>query len=92
MITFIIKHRYALIIISFLLWITFFDSSNLLATRKLLKEKEMLLSEKAYYQTEIEKSKQERDELFGNKDNLEKFGREKYLMKRDDEDLFILVE
>lgn len=50
------------------------------------------MTERAYFQSEIEKSKKERSELFGNKDNLEKFGREKYLMKRDDEDIFILVD
>lgn len=46
----------------------------------------------AYYSKEIERVKKEKEELFGNRKNLEKFAREKYLMKADNEDVFVMIE
>ena len=40
----------------------------------------------------LENVKKEKDELFGNNKNLEKFAREKYLMKADNEDVFVMIE
>ena len=51
-----------------------------------------LNNQKAYYTNEIEKVKEERKELFSSWENLEKFGREKYHMKRDSEDIYLIVE
>jgi cell division protein FtsB len=48
-------------------------------------------AEHAFYLEQIEKAKAERDELFTSDKNLEKFAREKYLMKKDDEDVFVFV-
>ncbi len=45
-----------------------------------------------YYQMEIEKNKQDLEALMGNKEKLEKFAREKYLMKKDDEEIFVFVK
>lgn len=45
-----------------------------------------------YYKQQIEKVKKEKEELFGSRKNLEKFAREKYLMKADDEDVFVMIE
>ena len=44
-----------------------------------------------YYEDKIIEAKQQKDELFTNDKNLEKFVREKYLMKREDEDVFVFV-
>jgi cell division protein FtsB len=46
----------------------------------------------AYYTKEIERVKREQNELFGSNKNLEKFAREKYLMKADDEDVFVMIK
>lgn len=77
---------------SFFLWISFFDSSNLLFIRELKKEKKSLKTEKNYYVNEINEAKNLRDDLFGSKENLEKFARETYLMKKDEEDIFLIIE
>lgn len=45
-----------------------------------------------YYQKEIERVKREQNELFGSTRNLEKFAREKYLMKADDEEVFVIIK
>lgn len=88
----ILKYKYSILIGFFLLWIGFFDSSNLVSIAKLNKEKRMLEKDRDYYLEEIEKASATRKQLFGNKENLEKFAREKYLMKKDDEDIFIILE
>lgn len=46
----------------------------------------------AYYKEQLEKVKKDKEELFGNRKNLEKFAREKYLMKADDEEVFVMLE
>lgn len=45
-----------------------------------------------YYITEIEKVKKEDKETFSNIDNMEKYARENYWMKKDSEELYIFVE
>ena len=51
-----------------------------------------LNSEKEYYQAKIADVEKDREELMTNKELLEKFAREKYLMKKEMEDIFIIQE
>jgi len=48
--------------------------------------------EKEYFQLEIERTKEDLKELTSDMNNLERFAREKYLMKRDNEEVFVFVE
>ena len=48
--------------------------------------------EKEYYQIEIQKTKSDLEELTTDINSLERFAREKYLMKRDNEEVFVIVE
>jgi cell division protein FtsB len=51
-----------------------------------------LENEKEYYIQKINEVEQDKQELFGDRESLEKFAREKYLMKKDNEDVFVFVE
>ena len=51
-----------------------------------------LEDEKEYYLAEIQKTKEDLVELTSDLNNLERFAREKYLMKRDNEEVFVFVE
>ncbi len=51
-----------------------------------------LEGEKEYYQNKIETDNKKLKELKTNDENLEKFAREQYLMKKSDEDIFIIDE
>lgn len=51
-----------------------------------------LENEQKYYREKIEEDKRKKEELLGNRDNLEKFAREQYLMKKENEDIFIIVK
>lgn len=88
----LMKNRYVITILAFLLWMTVFDENNFIAQYKTRQKLKDLEKDKNYYITEIENSKENLNELMSSMDNLEKFAREKYLMKKDNEDIFVFVE
>jgi cell division protein FtsB len=77
---------------SFLLWMLVFDTNDFISQYKLYSKAKELEAEKMYYQEKIEEVKEERKELLSNPRLLEKFAREKYLMKKPTEDVFVVVE
>ncbi len=85
-----LKNKYVLTTIIFFFWLLLFDQNNLLERRKLNREYKQLLQE--HYQQKIKEDRKRINELKTNDENLEKFAREQYLMKRDNEDIFIIVE
>ena len=86
------KNFYFLFSFFFLIWMLFIDSNDFYTQFKLNQKRKNLESQKEYYQEKIIEVKQERDELFSNDQRLEKYAREKYLMKKETEDLFIIVK
>ena len=85
------KYRYILLFAFFGLWMLFFDSNNAFYRFSIASEVSELEDSKALYERQIADLRRQRTELFGNQANLEKFAREKYMMKKDNEDLFIIV-
>jgi len=75
----------------FLVWMTFFDKNNFIDQYHLRAQYQSIVDERDYYITQIEQAKKEREQLFTNTDALEKFAREKYHMKKDEEEVFIIV-
>jgi cell division protein FtsB len=88
----ILKNKYLLVIIGLFFWLLYFDRNDVFTQFDLIKKCDKLNSEKDYYIAEIENNKKEIIELQNNKESLETFAREKYLMKRDNEDVFIFVK
>jgi len=86
------KYKYWLISLSALTWMTVFDSNNFIDLIELRSEVADLKEKRDYFKSEIINVRQSEKELFSNNRNLEKFAREKYLMKKDNEDLFILTQ
>jgi cell division protein DivIC len=76
----------------FLLWMLVIDSNNLIARYRLSSKLSSLENEKEYYQEKIKEVEKDRDLLFGDRESVEKFAREKYLMKKETEDIFVVVE
>ena len=87
-----LKNRYFLILVFFLLWLVLFDSNNLIDRYRQMKELKQLRHDKSYYQEKIERDSQKLKELETDSKSLEKFAREQYLMKKKDEDIFIIKE
>jgi cell division protein FtsB len=88
----ILKNKYFLIFIFFLFWLLIFDSNNLIDQYQQMKELRQLRRDKEYYQKKIEQDTRKLKELESDSKSLEKFAREQYLMKRKNEDIFIIRE
>ena len=78
--------------LTFLIWMTFLDSNDLINRYRLSAKLRSLENEKEYYQEKIKEVEKDRQELMGTTELLEKFAREKYLMKKPTEDIFIIKE
>jgi cell division protein DivIC len=86
------RNFYVVATVIFLTWMVVLDSNNLIARYQLSTKLSSLEDEKAYYQEKIKEVEKDRDELFGDRESIEKFAREKYLMKKATEDIFIIEE
>jgi cell division protein FtsB len=84
-----LKNKYAVTIAIFIVWLSFFDQNNFLVQYDFKKELKTLEQDKAFYLEEIKKTRTELNELTTNPVTLEKFAREKYLMKKDNEEIFV---
>ena len=78
--------------VSFLIWMIFLDSNDLINRVGMSIKLSGLENEKEYYQEKISEVMKDREELMGTNELLEKFAREKYLMKKESEDIFIVDE
>lgn len=87
-----IANKYLIALAGFVVWIMFFDENNLRKHQQNLKELALLESQVDFYKQKIEADKRKLYELQTNDENLEKFAREQFLMKRVDEDIFVIVE
>lgn len=87
-----IRSKYILTITIFIVWILFFDNNNLIERYRMLHQIKLYDKEKGYFLDKIKSDSQKLKELRTDKNNLEKFAREQYLMKKDNEDVFIVDE
>jgi cell division protein DivIC len=87
-----LKNFYIVTGLCFLVWMLFLDSNDLISRFKLGSKLRNLNNEKEYYQAKITDVEKDREELMTDKELLEKFAREKYLMKKETEDIFIIQE
>lgn len=87
-----LKNKYFIASFIFLIWIGFFDQNSLVDRIRNMNQMHQLERDKQYYLEKIEESTQQLEELKTNKENLEKFAREQYLMKEEDEEIFLIIE
>ena len=88
----ILKNKYLLTIVGLTIWVIFFDKNDLKTQIELRQDVKQLEDERNYFAKEITEITSDIKELGTNPKTLEKFAREKYLMKRDNEDIFVIVE
>lgn len=86
------KNFYFVFTLLFILWMLFIDSNDFVSQFKLGSKLSELKKQKEFYQDKKEVIKADREELMSNNDLLEKFARERYLMKRKTEDLYVIVK
>ena len=90
--TYIRKHKYLITIVAFLVIIVFLDENSLIQRAQHKREISTLKSEIARYRKQYEEDTRKLKELMNNPEALEKIAREKYLMKKPNEDIFIFEE
>jgi cell division protein DivIC len=76
----------------FFIWLLLLDSNDLISRFKMTAKVNSLENEREFYIEKISEVEKDRKELLTNKELLEKFAREKYLMKKESEDIFIIQE
>lgn len=87
-----LRNFYIVTGLCFFVWMLFLDSNDLISRFKMSNKIRSLENEKEFYQEKIAEVEKDRKELMTNKELLEKFAREKYLMKKETEDIFIIQE
>lgn len=88
----VVKNKYLLTLLGLAVWLTFFDRNDIFTQYNLRQEVVKLEQERDYYLSEIASNKKSIRELQTNDKSLERFARETYLMKRDNEDVFVIVK
>ena len=87
----VLRNKYVLSIAAVSIWVVFLDKNNVFSQLELTRQHRKLEQEKTYFKDKIDANKKSLDELRTSPSSLEKFVRETYLMKKDDEDLFVIV-
>lgn len=85
----IMTNMYVMVLTAFLIWMVFFDTNSLLIHNELQKEIEKLEKTKDFLKKEIAKDKEIINTL-NSKDELEKFAREEYYLKRENEEIYLI--
>ena len=87
-----LKNKYVITFFALLVWILFFDRYDFFSQMEQRKELKKLRADRDYYKEEIKKNGEDLKELKTNPKTLEKYAREKYLMKKDDEEIFVIID
>lgn len=85
-----LKNKYLLTTVSFVIWMVFFDLKDILSDFERREKLNDLQKSEQHLKQLITESHQELNLLKNNAQSIEKYAREKYMMKKDNEDLFIV--
>ena len=88
----ILRNKYILTLLIFFIWLLVFDRNNLIDRMKYIRKLNEMERQKEYYEARIEQDSRKLNELKTSPENLEKFAREQYYMKKPDEEIFVIVE
>ncbi|HAL65779.1 MAG TPA: septum formation initiator [Bacteroidales bacterium] len=86
-------HKYLFLILFalFLIWLTFFDPNSLITQIKLSNQEKQMREQAEWYRQEINRYKTQLNEIMYNPEVTEKFVREQYLMKKPNEEIFLIA-
>ncbi len=86
------RNFYFMFTLGFILWMLFLDANDLGTQIKLSRKESVLEKEKEFYLEKISEVEKDREELTSNDALLEKFARENYLMKKPEEDVYVIIK
>ena len=85
----ILSNKYVIVLVLFIIWMGFFDENSFINQRELDEEIDKLENANEYYKEQIDTDQNIIDNL-NDPDSLEKYAREEYKMKKENEDIFII--
>ena len=88
----LVKNKYFLAVIIFAVWMLFFDKNDMISQYGYSAKVSKLKQEKEFFLQQTASVKKDLNELDSNLVMVEKFAREKYFMKKDNEDVFVIVK
>ncbi|MGB8195232.1 MAG: septum formation initiator family protein [Chitinophagaceae bacterium] len=88
----LLTNKYLIAGVAFAVFLVFFDDRDVITNYKHRQQLKALEQSREHYEQEIAKTQQELKQLRSDAALLEKYAREKYLMKRDNEDIFLVRE
>ena len=88
----VVRNKYVLATIIFLLVLLFFDEYNLMDTRRVSKQVNALKAEEKQLRDDMVADSLRAVALRNDLDELERYGRENYYMKRSDEDIYVIKD
>jgi cell division protein DivIC len=86
----LLRNKYLLTLTAFVIWMLFFDRNDVFTQLQWKRELREIRQSKEYYAQRIAEDRKFSQELQFNAAAIERYAREKYLMKRDNEDLFLI--
>ena len=87
-----ITNRYLIVTLAFVIWMLFFDQRDFFLQRERSAELKKVEAAKKYYQDEINNTKSQLENLQNNPASIEKFARERYLLRREGEEVYLFEE
>lgn len=87
-----IANKYLVAFMVFSVWMIFIDDNNIFFLRKNVNTLKEYRAEKVNFLEKIRTDSIQLQEMKANAKNLEKFAREEFLMKKKDEDIFLIIE
>jgi cell division protein DivIC len=85
-------NKYVVAILVFVTWMLFFDSNNFISQFKKRSDLNRMLKKRTYYLDEIKTNERLTNDLKTSAAALERYAREEFLMKRENEDVFLIIE
>lgn len=88
----ILINRYFLVSVGFVVWMLFFDQRDYFQQKERAGELKKVEAAKKYYSDEIEHTKKQLNNLQNNPTAIEKYARERYLLKREGEEVYLFED
>ncbi|TDS16266.1 FtsB family cell division protein [Sphingobacterium paludis] len=88
----LIRNKYLIAGMAFVVWICFFDRYDLSTQFAYQQEKSKLENEKEFYETEIERMEKSIKDAQFSPTEIQRIARERYKMKKDNEDVYVIQE
>lgn len=87
-----LKNKYVITVLVFFIWLLFFDNNDLIRQYNREQQLQELKEERNFYKERIEETRAELKALTSDPEKLERFARERYLMKKKNEEIFVIVD